>query len=428
MLEPPYSLKSIKYNSILLVKSLKLANQQETVLIITKQNYKFVLNFKKLIIQFKLINFIELKSLKKLLFLFHKLKKIIIMNKIGSSETIRKTTFNFYTYKENLVSHKKKINLTFLQWFIGFTEGDASFIVSNARLFFIINQKEEKILHFIRTNLGFGKVSKYGNYSRFIVADRTNIERLISIFNGNLILNKTNTRFIYWLDARNNYSIEKLDYLNKNELVNLDDSAWLTGFIDAEGCFNVVRLHDKRYTLGYRVRLRFILDQKNEIFIFNKLQIFLKSGVITKRKNIKFTDKSVSKLQTEFVIKGKPDTFGKQPTVVNRTLPGFISSACKPCSETVRLGVLENFITRSACNLQNKVVSDKSKEPMFRFTSTSVLSHEILIKYLVKFPLRTFKKVSFLRFTSLLRYIKNRKAVPWENKVLKKVEKLIKNV
>ena len=75
MLEPPYSLKSVKYNSILLVKSLKLANQQETVLIITKQNYKFVLNFKKLIIQFKLINFIELKSLKKLLFLFHKLKK-----------------------------------------------------------------------------------------------------------------------------------------------------------------------------------------------------------------------------------------------------------------------------------------------------------------------------------------------------------------
>ena len=59
MLEPPYSLKSIKYNTILLVKSLKLANQQETILIITKQKFKFVLNFKKLIIQFKLINFIK---------------------------------------------------------------------------------------------------------------------------------------------------------------------------------------------------------------------------------------------------------------------------------------------------------------------------------------------------------------------------------
>ena len=50
MLEPPYSLKSIKYNTILLVKSLKLANQQETILIITKQKFKFVLDFKKLII------------------------------------------------------------------------------------------------------------------------------------------------------------------------------------------------------------------------------------------------------------------------------------------------------------------------------------------------------------------------------------------
>lgn len=319
------------------------------------------------------------------------------MDKIGSSETIRKTTFNFYTYKENLVSQKKKINLTFLQWFIGFTEGDGSFIVSNARLFFIINQKEEKILHFIRTNLGFGKVSKYGNYSRFIVADRTNIDRLISIFNGNLILNKTNTRFIYWLNARNNYSIEKLDYLNKNELVNLDDNAWLTGFIDAEGCFNVVRLHDTRYTLNYRVRLRFILDQKNEIFIFNKLQIFLKSGVITKRKNIKFTDKSVLE-------------------------KNLTSAACN-------LHLVSLKLTESSLPFgDNKVVSEKSEEPMFRFTSTSVLSHEILIKYLVKFPLRTLKKVSFLRFTSLLRYIKNRKAVPWENKVLKKVEKLIKNV
>ena len=355
------------------------------------------------------------------------------MDKIGSSETIRKTTFNFYTYKENLVSHKKKINLTFLQWFIGFTEGDGSFIVSNARLFFIINQKEEKILHFIRTNLGFGKVSKYGNYSRFIVADRTNIDRLISIFNGNLILNKTNTRFIYWLDARNNYSIEKLDYLNKNELVNLDDNAWLTGFIDAEGCFNVVRLHDTRYTLNYRVRLRFILDQKNEIFIFNKLQIFLKSGVITKRKNIKFTDKGV---QDTSPCKGKVNNLRLFTKGVRFSPPFITSYACN-------LGNLEKNLTSAACNLhlvslkltesslpfgENEVVSEKSEEPMFRFTSTSVLSHEILIKYLVKFPLRTLKKVSFLRFTSLLRYIKNRKAVPWENKVLKKVEKLIKNV
>ena len=64
-----------------------------------------------------------------------------IINKIGSSETIRKTTFNFYAYQRNLVSHKKKINVAFLEWFIGFVEGDGSFIVSNTRLFFIMKQK-----------------------------------------------------------------------------------------------------------------------------------------------------------------------------------------------------------------------------------------------------------------------------------------------
>ena len=253
---------------------------------------------------------------------FSCLKKI---DKIGSSETIRKTTFNFYSYKENLVSHKKKINLTFLQWFIGFTEGDGSFIVSNARLFFIINQKEEKILHFIRTNLGFGKVSTYKNYSRFIVADKTNIDKLIFIFNGNLVLNKTNARFVCWLNARNVYSTEKLDYLNKIQFLNLNDNAWLSGFIDAEGCFNVVRSQDSRYTLGFRVRLRFILDKKNEICILNKLKFFLTSGVITKRKIV---NTSLNKLGTVFVT--------------------------------------EN----------DKVLPEKSEQPMFKFTSTSILSRD----------------------------------------------------
>lgn len=303
------------------------------------------------------------------------------MKKIGSSETIRKTTFNFYTYKQNLVFHKKKINVHFLEWLIGFAEGDGSFIVSKNRLFFIINQKEEKILYFIRTNLGFGKVSKYENHSRFIVADKTNIDKLIFIFNGNLVLNKTNLRFTTWLNARNIYSEEKLEYLNKNKLLNLNDNAWLSGFIDAEGCFNVSKIIDSRYILGYRVRLRFILDQKNEICIFNQLKEFLRSGVITRRKFVKFV---------------KQEKLGEQ---------------CK---------LKVNLVLKQLIELQ--------QEPMFRFTSTSLLSNEILIKYLKSYPLRTLKKVSFLRFASLLRYIENKKKVPWKNKVLKKVEKLIKNI
>lgn len=281
------------------------------------------------------------------------------MNKIGSSETIRKTTFNFNNYAKNVICHKKTINQNFLEWFIGFSEGDGSFIVSNNTLFFIINQKEEKLLHYIRTNLGFGKVSKYNSYSRYIVANKTHVDKLIFIFNGNLVLSKTNFRFIDWLKARNFYSTEKIEYLNQESKLKFNDNAWLSGFIDAEACFSASKIKDKAYSLGYRVRLRFILDQKGERFIFVKLKHFLESGVISDRSNSNKTPK------------------------------------------------LEN---------------------MFRFTTTSIYSHEKLLDYLNKFPLRTFKKVSFVRFCFLLHYIKNRKTLPWQGKVLTRVENLLSNI
>ena len=118
------------------------------------------------------------------------------MNKIGSSETRRKTTFNSYPYKRNLAKHKKMIDQHSLEWFVGFTEGDGTFIVSKDRLFFILKQKEERILDNIRTSLGFGKVSTCKTYSRFAIADRESVDRLISIFKRNLVLNETNARFL----------------------------------------------------------------------------------------------------------------------------------------------------------------------------------------------------------------------------------------
>jgi hypothetical protein len=219
----------------------------------------------------------------------------------------------------------------------------------------MINQKEEKILHNIRSYLGFGKLSKYGEYLRFIVADRSNIDRLLSIFNGNLLLNKCNLRFISWLDARNSYSVDKIEYKFPNQEICFGDTSWLSGFIDTEGCFNALKTKDKRYSLGYRVRLRlrFILDQINERWLFRRVKQFLGSGVISNR---------------------------------------------------------------------------KEAEDMHRFTSTSSMSNDKLLEYLKNHPLRTFKKVSYVRFTSILSYIKNRKELPWEGKVVKRVENLINKI
>ena len=278
------------------------------------------------------------------------------MNKIGSSETIRETTFNFINLQQKTVSHKTFIKTSFLEWFIGFSEGDGSFIVSNKRLFFIINQKEEKVLYYIRANLGFGKVSQYSSYSRYIVADRSSVDRLISIFNGNLVLDKTNARFVLWLQGRNLYSTEEICYRGINKLKNFHENGWFSGFTDAEGCFNAQKLKDTRYTLGFRIRLRFILDQKNEHSLFEKCKIFLKSGSITNRNK---------------EHKGDLSFFNRPKTLLLRKYDG-----------------------------------------MYRFTSTHMKSHHILLEYFKEYPLRTIKKVSSTRFTSLCYYIKNRKSLP----------------
>jgi hypothetical protein len=308
-------------------------------------------------------------------------------NHLGSSETIRETSFNFNPYNNIKPLHKNKINTSFLEWFIGFSEGDKSFVVSGNRLFFIINQKEIKILNTIRTHLGFGKVSIYNGYGRYVVADRKGVDRLVSIFNGNLLLDKTNKRFIDWLQVRNSYSLHNIDYRGKNNIKRLNDNSWLTGFIDAlrtsvakqVGTFNSVRITDKSSKVGFRVCLRFILDQKDELFVLEKIKQFLKTGFIIK--------------QNPFPnpLKGKEENKSKQ-------------------METV-----------VCCANQDKEIY------MYRFVCTDQKSHEILISYLQKHPLKTLKKVSFLRFCAINRYLKNRESLPWEGKVLKRVERLITN-
>lgn len=195
-------------------------------------------------------------------------EKAIQSSNTKSPETLREIThkkFNFSDYTKNLLLQDKDFTVTqqkqsFLEWFVGFSEGDGSFIsTTNGRIMFVINQKENFILQKIQQELSFGTLSCHGTYSRYTVADKVSLLKLISIFNGNLCLKKTNLRFSHWLDYYNKQNKHHMIIPHKGALSLtmslLEESAWLAGFIDAEGCFNVQKIVDNRYSLGYRVGL-----------------------------------------------------------------------------------------------------------------------------------------------------------------------------
>jgi hypothetical protein len=95
----------------------------------------------------------------------------------------------------------------FLTWFIGFSEGEGSFIVNNrGDLAFVVTQSttDIKVLYFIQETLGFGKViSQSVKTSRYITQSKKEIEIIIKIFNGNIILPTKQVRFEKFILAFN---------------------------------------------------------------------------------------------------------------------------------------------------------------------------------------------------------------------------------
>ena len=175
------------------------------------------------------------------------------MNNIGSSETTRESpslTFDFTNYLEYYrPEHKRNedisVTIAFLQWFVGFTEGDGTFTCepegekTKIRLRFSITQKDAKLIFKVKKRLGFGYVSRNGEYFSFRVDDKKGIQRLQALFNGNLVLPKRIAQFVYWVNYKQEIQHPMFHLISpkaKPILPSLED-AWISGFIEAEGCF-----------------------------------------------------------------------------------------------------------------------------------------------------------------------------------------------
>jgi hypothetical protein len=157
----------------------------------------------------------------------------------------------------------------FLTWFIGLTEGDGSFIVNNrGDLSFVITQSTSdiQVLDFVVETLGFGKVIRQSaTTSRVSVQNKKEIELIVSLFNGNLILPSKKKSFELFLLAFNSWvsqgkiRLDEVELKHSEILPSLNDS-WLAGFTDAEGCFSCSFLANSN-----AFRIRYQIAQKGMI-------------------------------------------------------------------------------------------------------------------------------------------------------------------
>lgn len=239
--------------------------------------------------------------------LFNQQETLIFKFK-GSSETytqsssLKNCNNNSFIFNSAKPDHILEYNINFVNWFVGFTEGDGCFLINkkNNRVSFVITQKDIKVLYYIKKNLGFGKVylCKDGYY-RFIVSKFINLQYLIQLFSGKLILSNSNIKFLNWIKAYIQFYKLQVNLIIKeiDLKINLDNS-WLSGFIDAEGYFDAFK-RSKR--LSYR--MRFSIKQVNEEFFFLSLpyiwdKIPMKVGsTFIKKKLVVYTIDSLSKLK-----------------------------------------------------------------------------------------------------------------------------------
>lgn len=220
------------------------------------------------------------------------ISELIIINQFDFSKFKLKYNKYFITKESKSKKDKKVFNensfpsIDFLSWLIGFTEGDGSFIVNNrGDLSFVITQSTSdiKVLEYIKDNLKFGKVIQQSkNNSRFICQRKIEIELIVHLFNGNLILPSRKISFEKFLAAFNiwvkkgSVNLNNVKLITSNILPSLENT-WLTGFTDAEGCFSCSLLNNSN-----AFKIRFQIAQKGEINlpILNHLGILFKEGKV----------------------------------------------------------------------------------------------------------------------------------------------------
>lgn len=203
------------------------------------------------------------------------------------TQSTKRETFQLELVQKELKERGINIKNEWLEWLIGFMEGDGCFLLSSSRtnLSIIITQGEDNIeqLYKIQKTQNMGRVIKQGpRVYRWIVEVREDLLILVKLFNGNLIQDSRRKQLKNFLQGINNklkkYGKKEIEYNTNRPAISLD-TGWLLGFTEAEGCFTISILTNSK-----AFRTRYIQTQKGSehLPIFSKLIELFNGGVIEK--------------------------------------------------------------------------------------------------------------------------------------------------
>lgn len=190
--------------------------------------------------------------------------------------SMTKNTFDLEPFYERFLKYhstKPLPSCLFLQWFLGFVEGDGSLAILNKHLILgeqtlvlniNVDKKDKHVLDFIQVTFGFGKVYKnVKNLYTYRIGNMRDISIIIELFNRNTVIPKFYERFVCFLEKYNEkiLNIKARPQTKALGPVQLKpftvrptlDDAWFSGFTDAEGCFheNVSKATLKRKQWSY---------------------------------------------------------------------------------------------------------------------------------------------------------------------------------
>jgi quinol-cytochrome oxidoreductase complex cytochrome b subunit len=195
-------------------------------------------------------NYVDLNSIEfnHLLLMVMSLDASLSMKVFSSSETTRVTSYYNYNFNfSSLLFHKTTSVLgkseSFYWWFAGLTDGDGSLLISKDGYLsyeLTLDEKDIQCLYMIKGILKVGSITKRTNVKayRIRIQIKADVLNLYQNLKGKLL---TKSKY----NQLNN--ISKLSYNTTVEIVSkeqavdiIKNTAWLTGFFDAEGSFVIM--------------------------------------------------------------------------------------------------------------------------------------------------------------------------------------------